>query len=95
MSERLINEMTATEIRDYLVSGKSSSTDFYERLLAFIDSGDEAIKAFVNRDDRIVNLHAQHLDDKTLLIPPTIPLNMAAKSTRGDIRQVMHLSCGV
>lgn len=67
MSERLINEMTATEIRDYLVSGKSSSTDFYERLLAFIDSGDEAIKAFVNRDDRIVNLHAQHLDDSRTL----------------------------
>jgi Asp-tRNA(Asn)/Glu-tRNA(Gln) amidotransferase A subunit family amidase len=67
MLERLINEMTGAEIRDYLVSGKSSATDFYNRLLSFVEQGDQKIHAFANLDQDVVRLHAKHLDESRAL----------------------------
>jgi len=67
VSEKLINEMTALEIQDYLVSGKSSISQFYAQLMEFVSEGDKKIHAFVNFDARCVEAQTQTLaDDRDL-----------------------------
>ncbi|MFZ4502267.1 MAG: amidase [Burkholderiaceae bacterium] len=63
MSGKLINELTALEIQDYLVSGKSSISQFYAQLMEFVAEGDKKIHAFVNFDAKCVKAQTQTLAD--------------------------------
>ncbi|MFN5449145.1 MAG: amidase family protein, partial [Burkholderiales bacterium] len=67
MSGKLINEMTALEIQEYLVSGKSSISQFYSQLMELVAEGDKKIHAFVNLDAKCVQAQTQTLaDDRDL-----------------------------
>ena len=71
MSERLINEMTGIEVRDYLDAGKAPAKEFYDRLLNFVEEGDKAIHAFVNFDRKVVDLRVESLEDERALGKPS------------------------
>lgn len=70
MSEQLITEMTGIQVRDYLDAGKASVSDFYGRLLSYVQEGDQAIHAFVNFDPKVANLRAESLEHERALGRP-------------------------
>ncbi len=63
MSEKLVHELTGSEIVGLLTQGKTSVSEFYQKLLAFEKQADQEIHAFAHVDEKVVELHAQHLDD--------------------------------
>jgi len=58
---RPINELTALEIREHLVSGQESVEAFSARLAKFAAGADEPIRAFAHLDPRVIALQAEHL----------------------------------
>lgn len=63
MSEKLVHELTGSEIVELLSQGRSSVSELYKKLLAFVTEADKEIKAFSHIDEKVLELHAQHLDD--------------------------------
>jgi Asp-tRNA(Asn)/Glu-tRNA(Gln) amidotransferase A subunit family amidase len=63
MAEKLVHELTGSEIVDLLSQGKTSVSELYEKLLKFVTEADKEIKAFCHIDDKVLELHARHLDD--------------------------------
>lgn len=56
-----VSELTALEIREHLLSGQETVGEFTTKLGQFADAADQTIKAFAHRDDRLVALQADHL----------------------------------
>lgn len=63
MTEKLIHELTGTDIIDLLLNGKLSVSELYEKLTEFVNEADKSIKAFAHIDEKVLQLHAKHLDD--------------------------------
>jgi Asp-tRNA(Asn)/Glu-tRNA(Gln) amidotransferase A subunit family amidase len=63
MAEKRVHELTGSEIVDLLSNSKSSVAELYKKLLAFVSEADKEIKAFCHIDEKVLELHAQHLDD--------------------------------
>jgi Asp-tRNA(Asn)/Glu-tRNA(Gln) amidotransferase A subunit family amidase len=60
-ASRPISTFTATETRDYLLSGIDGVESFIGKLEQFADAADQTIKAFAHRDARVVALQTEHL----------------------------------
>jgi Asp-tRNA(Asn)/Glu-tRNA(Gln) amidotransferase A subunit family amidase len=63
MSEKLVHELTGSEIVELLTNSKLSVSELYKKLLAFVNEADKEIKAFSHIDEKVLELHAKHLDD--------------------------------
>jgi Asp-tRNA(Asn)/Glu-tRNA(Gln) amidotransferase A subunit family amidase len=60
--EQFLHELTAAQVREHLVEGRSSVAEFIDRQLAFAGATDESIQAFAHFDPEVIRLQAVHLD---------------------------------
>ena len=58
---RLMNQLTAAEVRKLLVDGQVAPAEFFKQACAFLAAADEKVLAFSHGDDRIVDLQVEHL----------------------------------
>jgi Asp-tRNA(Asn)/Glu-tRNA(Gln) amidotransferase A subunit family amidase len=61
---KILQELTATEVRDYLAAGQSDVASFYDQQLAFAQGIQERIQAFADLDERVIRLQAGHSRDE-------------------------------
>ena len=58
---KAIQEFTAGELREYLAAGKADIESFYGQLLTYAHGVQERVHAFASLDDRVIQVHADHL----------------------------------
>lgn len=56
-----VSDLTALEVREHLLSGQETVSEFTAKLGRFVDAADQAIHAFAHRDERVVDLQADNL----------------------------------
>ncbi|MDZ7652976.1 MAG: amidase [Burkholderiaceae bacterium] len=61
---KILQEMTATEVRDHLAAGHSDVASFYDQQLAFAQGVQERVQAFADLDERVIRLQAGHRKDE-------------------------------
>lgn len=82
MSNQLVHQLCGHEIIDLLSSGKSSASQFYRDLLAFVLQADQEIKAFSHIDPKVLDHHVRKLDEYRAsgdVLPPLFGLPVGIK----------------
>jgi len=65
-AERSVQQFTAGDYREHLVSGQADLVAFYDRHLAAAREADASIRAFANLDDRVIRLQVEHLHSQRM-----------------------------